>query len=125
MIQRLTAKQAAPFFWHPRHGDIRKDAWMTFRACDGVCVAFHKHLWPGVWMGHLGVKKDAFGRSDDALRAILQAFVMESGAERIVGWLEEHNRAALAMCRRVGFEIDGRLPLAKPAIMIGWTPWAH
>lgn len=73
-------------------------------------------------MGHLGVKKDALGRSDEAMRAILQAFALESGAERIVGWIEERNRAALAMCRRIGFEVDGRLPLAEPALMIGWRP---
>ena len=73
-------------------------------------------------MGHLGVKKDALGRSDEAMLAILQAFALESGAERIVGWIEESNRAALAMCRRIGFEVDGRLPLAEPALMIGWRP---
>ena len=73
-------------------------------------------------MGHLGVKRDALGRSDEAMRAILQAFALESGAERIVGWIEERNRAALAMCRRIGFEVDGRLPLAEPALMIGWRP---
>jgi RimJ/RimL family protein N-acetyltransferase len=56
------------------------------------------------------------------MRAILQAFALESGAERIVGWIEERNRAALAMCRRIGFEVDGRLPLAEPALMIGWRP---
>ena len=75
-------------------------------------------------MGHLGVLKAALGRSDEALKAILQAYALETGAERIIGWVDERNRAALAMCRRVGFEIDGRLPLAEPAIMIGWKAWA-
>lgn len=120
MIRNLTPFQAAPFFWHADHGDVTKNKWMKFRACDGVCIAFHEHLWPGVWMGHLGVKRDAFGRSDEALRAILSAFALETGADRIVGWIKESNRAALAMCRRVGFEMDGRLPTAEPAIMVGW-----
>ena len=124
MIRTLTAKQAKPFFWHKAHGDITEKTWMDFRACDGVCVAFHAHLWPGVYMGHLGVLKAALGRSDEALKAILQAYALETGAERIIGWVDERNRAALAMCRRVGFEIDGRLPLAEPAIMIGWKAWA-
>jgi hypothetical protein len=125
LIRTITAKQAKPFFWHPRHGDITDNGWMDFRACDGVCGAFHAHLWPGVWMGHLGVRKDAVGRSDAAARAILQAYALETGAERIIGWIDERNRAALAMCKRLGFEIDGRLPLAQPVIMLGWTPWAQ
>ena len=66
--------------------------------------------------------KDARGRGDRAARAILQAFSAEVGAERIIGWVREDNRAVLAMSRRVGFEIDGRLPLAVPVALLGWRP---
>ncbi len=94
---------------------------MTYRACDGFCGAFHMHLWPGVWMGHMGALPGV-RRVDAAAKAILQAFALESGAERIIGWINEKNRPALALCRRLGFEIDGRLPLAEPVCMVGWRP---
>ena len=122
MIRHLTAAEAEPFFWHPYHGDITQEDWMTFRACEGVCGAFHQHLWPGVWMGHLGALKEARGRTVEPAKAILRSFAAEVHAERIIGWVREDNRATLAMCRRAGFEIDGRLPLAEPVILLGWSP---
>ena len=121
MIRRLTAQEAKPFFWHDRHGDITESDWMDFRACDGVCGAFHAHLWPGVYMGHLGVRKDARGRADEAAGAILQAYALETGAERIIGWIDERNRAALAMCKRLGFQQDGVLAMRNPVIMLGYS----
>lgn len=122
MIKALTVEEALPYFWHAYHGDMRDNEWMTFRSCDGVCGAFHQHLWPGVWMGHLGALKEARGRTVGPAKAILRNFAAEVGAERIIGWVREDNRATLAMCRRAGFEIDGRLPLAQPVLMIGWRP---
>lgn len=122
MIRHLTAQEAVPFFWHPYHGDIRDSDWMTFRACESVCVAFHQHLWPGVWMGHLGALREARGNTVEPVKAILRSFAAEVGAERIIGWVREDNRATLAMCRRAGFDIDGRMPLADPVILLGWRP---
>jgi len=122
LIRVLTAAEAVDYFWHPYHGDIRDSDWMQFRACEGVCGAFHQHLWPGVWMVHVGTLKEAKGRCDGAARAALQAFSAEVGAERIIGWVREDNRAVLAMSRRVGFEIDGRLPLREPVVLLGWRP---
>ncbi len=122
MIQRLTAAEAAPYFRHPAHGEgFETEDWMQFRACDGFCMGFHMHLWLGVWMGHMGALPGV-RRVDAAAKAILQAFALESGAERIIGWIREDNRPALALCRRIGCEIDGRLPLAEPVVMVGWRP---
>lgn len=124
-VTTLTLQEAMPYFWHPAHGDMSGEDWMQFRAFGGVCGAFHQHLWPGVWMVHVGMLKDSKGRGDEAAKVILQYFAAEAGAERIIGWVKESNRAVLAMSRRVGFEIDGRLPLAEPVIMLGWGPkWA-
>lgn len=128
MIQTLTAAEAAPYFKHPAQviDGMAADPedWMTFIAKDGVCGAFHQHLWPGVWMGHLGALPGVY-RVDAAALAILNEFVARTGAERVVGWVIESNRPMLALCRRIGFEIDGRLPLARPVVMVGWRPeWA-
>ena len=71
--------------------------------------AFHQHLARRVD----GPCRDAERRQRarrQGCRAILPAFSAEVGAERIIGWVQEDNRAVLAMSRRVGFEIDGQLP---------------
>jgi len=94
---------------------------MQYRAQDGLCGAFHAHLWPDVWMGHLGALPGVT-RVDAAALAILRAFAAEVGAKRVIGWVIESNRPMLALCRRVGFEIDGILPLARPVVMVGWRP---
>ena len=114
MIQRLTAQEAVPYFTEPC------EEWMQYRALGGVCGAFHAHLWPGVWMGHLGARREAWGHLDAPARAIVASFADEVNAARIVGWVKESNRPMLALCRRIGFETDGRLPLAEPVLMVGW-----
>ncbi len=118
----ITAQQAKPYFANsPGLVDDPED-WMHYRADSGVCGAFHQHLWPGIWMGHVGVLPEALGKADAAVLRILTAFAEDRSAERIIGWVKESNRAALAMFRRVGFETDGRLPLAEPVILLGWRP---
>jgi hypothetical protein len=125
VIRHLSAADAKPYFQHPAQvieGMIGEpEDWMTYRATSGVCGAFHQHLWPGVWMGHLGALPGVY-RADAAALAILKGFAAESGAVRIIGWVKESNRPMLALCRRLGFETDGRLPLAEPVVMTGWSP---
>jgi hypothetical protein len=122
LILRLSAKEAAPYFQHPAQGMVGDpEEWMTYRAKDGLCGAFHAHLWPGVWMGHLGALPGVY-RVDAAALAVLRSFAAEVGAARIIGWVRESNRPMLALCKRIGFEIDGRLPLAEPVVLTGWRP---
>jgi hypothetical protein len=124
MIQRLKGKQAAAYFQHPAGGldgvTFVDAPGFEYRACDGFCMAFHWR-WPGVYEAHMGALPGV-RRVDDAMRAILQAYALESGAERIIGWIKESNRPALALCRRVGCKIDGRLPLVDPVACVGWEP---
>jgi hypothetical protein len=121
----ITASEAAPYFKHPAQMidgmfDEPED-WMQFRAMGGVCWAFHQHLWPGVWMGHIGALPGVY-RVDDAALTILRAFADKERAARIIGWVKEKNRPVLALGRRIGFEIDGRMPLAEPVVLLGWRP---
>lgn len=125
---KLTPAEAAPFFAHPsqRKAAMLDDGplpdFCEYRASGGVCGAFHPAFWPGVWMGHIGVLPQAWGQVDEAAARIVADFAAEQNAARIVGWVKESNRAMLAMCRRIGFEIDGRLPLDEPVAMLGWRP---
>lgn len=124
MIRKLSGKQAAAYFQHPAGGvdgvTFMHSPVMRYRACDGFCFAFHWR-WPGVWEAHMGALPGV-RRVDDAARAILQAYALETGAERIIGWIKESNRPALALCRRIGCKVDGILPLAEPVVMISWGP---
>jgi hypothetical protein len=124
LIQRLTGKKAAAYFQHPAGGldgvTFIDAPGFDYRACDGFCGAFIWR-WPGVYEGHMGALPGV-RRVDAAARAILQAYALEKGAERIIGWIKESNRPALALCRRIGCEIDGYLPLSEPVVMIGWRP---
>ena len=127
MIRTITSTEAAPYFAHPSQqrasGLIGEpEDWMHYRAAGDFCGAFHLNLWPGIWMGHLAAKPGAWGKCDQDALAILRGFSAEVNAARIIGWVKESNRAVLALCRRIGFETDGRLPLADPVMMIGWTP---
>lgn len=96
------------------------DEGFEYWADEGVCGAFHKAPWQGVWMAHYGVKPEQWGRTTEPARRILRAFWAHHQPERIVGWTLESNRAALAFARRIGFEIDGRMDLVEPVVMQGW-----
>lgn len=126
---KITAAEARAFFAHPSQLKAAKiegveqitDAF-TFYACGHVCGAFHLAHWPGVLMGHIGVKPDAWGATVYPMREILGAAWASESPERIVGWVSDDNRAMQALCRRVGMEIDGRLPLPQPVTLFGWRP---
>lgn len=130
MIAAITAQEAARYFNSPsqrRASGLIDDPedWMHYRATGGVCGAFHENMLPGVWMGHLGALPEAWGALDEAAAQIVGSFAAEKNAARIIGWVRQSNRPMLALCRRIGFEIDGILPLAEPVAMVGWRPeWA-
>lgn len=87
---------------------------------DGpICLVLHPTFWPGVWMVHVGVKPEGWGRSVDPARRVLRAFAEAERAERIIAWMDERNRAVIAFARRCGFEDDGRMP---GVVMMGWRP---
>jgi hypothetical protein len=101
-------------------GDLPVDG-VEYWAKGPVCGAFHDAPWPGVIMGHFAVKPYAKGFAEEPARCILRAIWAHHNPARIVGWMKESNRAGLAFVRRLGFEIDGRMPMAQPVVMMGWA----
>lgn len=119
---KIDVAAAEAFFAHPSQ---RKAAmldgplpdWCEYRAEAHVCLAFHPAPWPAVWMVHIGVKPEGWGRITDRTRRLLCDFWDEQDPARIVAWIKDSNRAAIALARRVGFTDDGAFP---GVAMMGW-----
>jgi RimJ/RimL family protein N-acetyltransferase len=125
---KIIANEARQYFLHPSQNKSEldpaelHDAGIEYRAEDGVCLAFHGSMWPDVWSVHIGTTPDMWGRLDAIVMRLLRGFFAEMKALRIVAWVPRANCAVHALARRVGFVIDGVLPLADNEItMIGWA----
>lgn len=94
--------------------------WAIYHALGGVCLLAHPMPLDGLWMVHLGVLPSAWGKVTEPAHELLKEIWADLSAERIAAWVHEDNRHVAALCRRVGFELDGRLPLARPILMFGW-----
>lgn len=122
---KISAAEARRYFDHPTQAapglpDEFPEDGIEYRAESGVCLIFHPALWPGVWMVHVAVNPAAWGKVDAPARRLLTQFQDEFGPERIVAWVEEQNRACLALTRRLGFTQYGRLGLQAPVVMLEW-----
>lgn len=96
--------------------------WAAYYAQDGVCIMLHPMPANRVFMAHIGVEPRAWGHVTAPCKALLAEAMADLGADRILMWFPENNRAVAALCRRIGAELDGRLPLASPFLMYGWGP---
>ena len=123
---QITAAQAAPFFTTQRKGAMAgmesPPDWLEYYAKDGVCGAFHTAFWPGVIMMHLGAMPESWGRLDNAVQDVINMAIAGRDVHRVIAWVSDENKAVLALARRVGWTIDGRLSLPEPVTMIGFTP---
>lgn len=125
---QITPAAALAYFAHPTQrkgamfdGDALPDA-CTYYALGGVCLAFHGGLWPGLIMVHMAALPSAWGRAEAPTLQILRQAAADLQAARIAGWVKQSNRLMCRFAERVGFEIDGRLPLAEPVMLYGWRP---
>lgn len=120
----LTVDEARAFFAHPsqqRMGlapEFLPSEGFEYRASGPVCLVFHLAPWPDVWMAHLGVKTEAWGRTVQHCSALLAGFWAEKQPIRIIAWIEERNRAAISLARRCGMTQDGQFP---GVVMMGWS----
>lgn len=119
---RITRAEAVRFWSHPsQKADGPLPEWAAYYARDGVCLMVHPMPAHGVFMVHIGVFPQAWGRVTEPALALLNEIWADLKATRLVTWLPESNRHATALCRRLGAELDGRLPLAEPLACYGWS----
>ena len=97
--------EAVLFYLAPYHRGHFRPRTGCSSAPVGRLRAFHQHsVARRVDDGPCRDAEKTGGRGDRTARGHSQAFSAEVGAERIIGWVRENNRAVLAMSRRVGFE---------------------
>lgn len=99
--------------------DFLPDEGFEYRVSGPVCLIFHQAPWPDVWMVHVGVKPEGWGKTVPHVDALLSGFWAEKQPRRIVAWIEESNRAAISFARRCGMTQDGAFP---GVVMMGWIP---
>ena len=131
--QKISADEARQFWAHKTQlepgatPDMLRDEGVDYWACEAICGAFRQGPYPGVLMADYGAKPEGWGRLTEPARAILHAVWAHYQPQLIVGWTEEHKRAALAFSKRIGFERTGEMTLASGARIITqqWRPkWA-
>lgn len=122
---RISVDDARPYFEHPTQQvlgaapDTIPDEGCEYWADGPVCLVFHATAAPDVWMVHLAVMPKAWGHLQPHAERLLYAFWTEKQPVRIVAWIGEERRAAIAFAKRVGFQVDGYLP---GTVMMGWRP---
>lgn len=112
---KVSVDDARAYFAHPtQHSfgitEAELPDWMDYYAGDGLCLAVHPAFWPGVVMAHIGAKPGHWGGLDATAGKLVAEVFEDTGADRIVGWVAESNRAMQAFARRCGFVVDGRFP---------------
>jgi RimJ/RimL family protein N-acetyltransferase len=130
IARRVTVEEARPFWADPSqhvmgaHPDMLPGGdGFHYWASGPVCGVFHPHLWPGVWMVHIGCKPSGWGIAADYARAGLLGFWADQSPQAVVAWVQDANRAVLALMRRVGFQPDGVLRLPPGDVnMQSWRP---
>lgn len=122
---KISVDEARAYFDHPtqRKGCMIDPADLPgepfqYWALDGVCGVFHPDHWPGVWMGHYGVKPEAWGQAVHPAKRILRAFCEAERPDLIIGWTAAENRAANAFVRRLGFRETGRMTTRNGVVVM-------
>ena len=126
---RIQLDQARDFWSHSSQHvmgitpETLPDDGFEYWANGPVCCVFHAAHWPNVWMVHYGMKRDGIGRYVEPAKEILMEFWQQKQPDRIIGWTDATNRAALAFAKRCGFVKDGEMKLVTgTVVMTGWRP---
>ena len=124
---KITASEAEAFFAHPTQRKGAKDGQplpgeAEYFARNGVCLAFHWGHFPGLLMVHVGVKPEAWGRTVEPAKAILNEAWQHFAPGRVIAFVNQSNRATCKFAERIGFETDGRMAMPDPVMIYGWSP---
>lgn len=96
---------------------------MDYFGVENLAALVHKSFWPDVYMFHIGVKPQGRGNLKDESLELLNGVFDYYKAIRLTTWVPSDNRAADAMARRTGLELDGVIPLNNNMHinMYGWA----
>ena len=122
---RITRDEAEAFF---AHSSQRRAAMLTgplpdigsYFASGGVCGLFHGAPWPGMIVGHIGVKPGAWGGLDYDAHEVLHEAWAAMKPQLITGWIKADNRAMRALCLRIGMMECGRFGMPAPVLIFQW-----
>ena len=89
---------------------------------NGLCVGMFHEIYNGIWMAHQACHPDVWGKSVEPMMKILDTFDQMHVPQRVVGWTPENNRMALSFAKKIGFKVDGLMPLPSGNLVImGWS----
>lgn len=123
-MTRITPDEARRYFADPSQQvldvtpDTLPEEWCEYWADGPVCIVFHATAAENVWMAHLAVLPEARGHLVEPALRVLRAFWAHHNPRRIVAWIEETRRPAIAFARRLGAREHGRIP---GTVMMDWS----
>lgn len=95
---------------------------ITYASDGPLAVLLHKSFWPDIWMFHIGVKPEGWGKLRDHAEQLIRDVFVYTGAIRLTTWVHEPNRATVAMARRHKFDLDGRMPAVGGDVLMFGVP---
>lgn len=94
---------------------------VLYIATGGVLGMVHAGQYPGVYIVHHAVKREAFGHAVEPARRLLKWAWDEIMPALFMGYTPERNRLAVRFAERIGMRRIGRLDLGDETVLLtGW-----
>ena len=122
---KISVEAAREYLRHPSQqldgvqpGDLVAD--FDYYADGAACLVVHATAKPDIWMVHIMVDPDGWGRLDAKVSGLLREVWQDKKPKRLIAWIEDDRRAAVALVKRIGCTRDGKMANYE---MWGWS-WA-
>ena len=120
---QISVDEARGYFAHPSQQigvtpETLPEDGVEYWADGDVCLIFHETAAGDVWMVHLAAKPEGMGHLVEPTQRVLAEFWAAKHPRRIVTWIDEHRRAAIALAKKAGGVVDGQFP---GTVMLGWS----